>query len=85
MAYQDITWLAGRAFLQRAFVTTADERGLAKIFATCPYGDLTAEQQATFAAAFHHPRLRQLVVEWWQAYDAARAAGEIPATEPWEP
>jgi hypothetical protein len=84
--YQDIIWLAGLILLRRDFVKEADEKGLEAILKECPYGDLTGDQRATFEAAFRHPRLREEVERWWAAYDAARAAGEIPEVrEYWEP
>lgn len=83
--YQDIIWLAGQVFLSRDFVKTTDEKGLETLFAECPYGDLTDEQRAAFQAAFRNPRLRTVVEQWWEAYDQARAQGEIPAATPWGP
>ena len=76
---QDIIWLAGQVFLWRDFA----DKELKSVFNECPYGDLTQEQQATFEAAFNHPRLRQVVEEWWAAYDKARDAGEIPQASYW--
>lgn len=80
--YQDITRLAGLALLRRDLA----EKELETLFKECPYGDLTDEQRAAFAAAFRHPRLREVIKQWWVAYDTARAAGEIPEIrEYWEP
>ena len=45
----------------------------------------TDEQRAAFQAAFQNPRLRTIVEQWWEAYDRARAEGEIPAATPWGP
>jgi hypothetical protein len=81
--FQDITWLAGQVFLFRDFVKEADEKGLDAVFKECPYGDLTGEQRAAFKAAFHNPRLRKVVEQWWATYDEARAADEIPVTVYW--
>ncbi len=82
--YQDITWLAGAVFLRRDFVQAADAQGLESLLAECPYGDLTSDEWATYTAAFNHPKLRQTVALWWQEYDIAREAGEIPqAGQPW--
>jgi hypothetical protein len=82
--YQDILWLAGQVFLVRDFVKTTDARSLETLLAECPYGDLSDEQRAGFQAAFHNPRLRQVVEQWWVAYDAARAAGELSGQAYWE-
>jgi hypothetical protein len=83
--YQDIIWLAGRIFLRRDFVEQADEKGLDAIFAECPYGDLDDDQRAAFEAAFHSPRLRKVVEQWWVAYDEAQDAGEVQPLGVWEP
>jgi len=81
--YQDVTWLAGQVFLFRNFVKETDEKGLEALFAECPYGDLNDEQRAAFKAAFHNPRLRQVVEQWWATYDKAQDAGEIPTLTYW--
>ena len=82
--YQDVTWLAGQVFLFRNFVKETDEKGLEALFAECPYGDLDGEQRAAFESAFHNPRLRKVVEQWWAAYDEARAGGELPVLAYWE-
>lgn len=82
--YQDITWLAGRVFIQRDFVEMVEEKGLDYIFERCPYGDLTEEQKATFKAAFHSSRLREIVKKWWAVYDEEREGGKIPKAYYWE-
>ncbi len=84
--HQDIAWLSGLVFIDRDFVKRADEEGLDKVFARCPYGDLTESERETFTAAFKHSELREVVATWWKAYDKAREAGEIPQTRaPWSP
>ena len=84
--HQDIAWLSGLVFIDRDFVKQADEEGLDKVFARCPYGDLSDDERATFAAAFKHPELREVVAAWWKAYDKAREAGDIPQVrEVWYP
>ena len=82
-SFEDITWLAGQVFLWRDFVKETDERGLRAVFTACPYGDLHCKQRATFTAAFYHPRLREVVAQWWRVYDEARSAGEIPQAGDW--
>jgi len=82
--YRDIIWLAGQVFLFRSFVKTTDARGVEALLAECPYGDLSDEQGAAFKAAFHSPRLRQVVEQWWVAYAEARAVGELSGQAYWE-
>ena len=82
--FQDIIWLAGQVFLFRDFVKTTEAKGPEALFAECPYGDLTDEQRAAFEAAFRNSRLRQVVEQWWAAYDDLRAEGALPETVPWE-
>jgi hypothetical protein len=84
--YQDITWLAGQVFLEREFVRTIEEQGFEAIYKTCPYGDLTSDQRATFEATFNDWRMRMLVRLWWIAYDYLRRRGKIPGVRgPWQP
>lgn len=83
--YQDAIWLAGQVFLWREFAPAAEQNGLDALFAQCPYGDLSDEQRAAFAAAFQHPGLRQVVELWWRTYDSARASGAVPNAGYWKP
>lgn len=82
--YQDVTWLAGQVFLWRQFTPSAGQKGLDAMFAQCPYGDLSAQQRATFEAAFNHPRLRRVLELWWRTYDSARAMQIVPQAGFWE-
>lgn len=76
--HQDALWLAGQVFLWRDFVKEAEKKGLDEVFEMCPYGDLTEDEKALFAAAFKHPKLRAVVEQWWETYDAARESGALP-------
>lgn len=76
--HQDILWLAGQVFLSRDFVKEIETKGLDEIFAACPYGDLTADEKATFTAAFKDKKLRDIVARWWKTYDEERATGIVP-------
>ena len=80
--YQDIAQIAGLVFIQRGFVDKAAQDTQA-IRAACPFGDLRDDQLATFEACIRHPRLREIIDQWWTTYDQARAAGQIPAAQPW--
>ena len=83
--HQDILWLAGQVLLSRNFVTEGEARGLEDLFSTCPYGDLTEQEQAAFRGAFESVRLRQVIEQWWTVYDEERQAGAVPqVTEYWE-
>ncbi len=84
LGHQDALWLAGQVFLSRDFVEGAEERGLDAVFAAAPFGDLTEEEKATFAAAFNNPRLREVVKLWWQTYDEERANGTVPRAGYWQ-
>ena len=84
--HQDILWLAGQVFLSRDFVREAEDKGLAAVFAACPYGDLTEKEKATFAAAFEDKKLQRIVTQWWKAYDEERETGIVPlAGQYWTP
>ncbi|MFP4395964.1 MAG: hypothetical protein ACLFTI_11935 [Anaerolineales bacterium] len=84
--YQDIVQLAGLVFVKRDFLDEVLEKGVEAVLEERgAYGDLTAEQQATFEDVIHHSRMQKLIREWWQAYDEERARGEIAkAGDPWE-
>jgi hypothetical protein len=84
MQFQDIAHIAGLVFIKRGFVDQAAARTDA-IKAECHFGDLTDDQLATFEACIHHPKLREIINQWWTTYDAARAAGEIPPVAAWGP
>ena len=75
--FNDITHIAGLVFIKRGFVDEAAKDRKA-IYAECAFDDLSDDQLATFEACIHHPRLREIIAQWWAAYDAARDAGEIP-------
>ncbi len=85
--YQDIVQLAGLVFVKRDFLDEALEKGVEAVLeAYGAYGDLTAEQQATFEDVIHNERMQTLIREWWQAYDEERASGNISkAGEYWDP
>lgn len=78
--FQDIAHLAGLIFIKRGFVDKATASTDA-IRAECRFGDLTDDQLATFEACIRHPKLREVINQWWTTYDAARAAGEIPGVQ----
>ena len=80
LGFQDILWISGQVFLFRDFVANAEAQGLDAAFDSCPYGDLDARQRATFTACFHNPRLREVVAQWWAAYDEERAKDNVPST-----
>ncbi len=84
MKHQDIIWLAGQVFLFRDFVDRAEGKGLDAVMDECPYGDLTEQERQAFKAAFENPRLREVVKQWWTAYDEARQAGELEGVSYWE-
>lgn len=85
VGYQDVTRLAGLVFLRRGFLESANAVGLETTLACeSAYGDLDAGQQNTFAACFHNPRLRQIVAQWWAAYDEERASGILPELSVWQ-
>jgi len=75
--HQDILWLAGQVLLSRNFVAEAEADGLDSLFPLCPYGDLTAQEKATFRSAFESGRLRHVVEQWWNVYDEERQAGVV--------
>ena len=75
--HQDLLWLAGQVLLSRNFVAEVEAGGLDSLFALCPYGDLTAQEKATFQSAFESGRLRQVIEQWWTVYDEERQAGVV--------
>ncbi len=82
--YKDIAHLAGLVFIKRGFAAdAAADSGV--IDAACPFGDLTAEQRTVFVEALQHSELQKVISQWWEKYDAARAAGELSEVRAWEP
>jgi hypothetical protein len=84
-SYQDILYLIGLTFGKRDFVEMVDRDGLEAVFAKAPYGDLAADQKATFEAAINNPVVRQHIALWWSVYDNLQATEQIPETETWNP
>ncbi|MGC9394077.1 MAG: hypothetical protein ACP5J4_04410 [Anaerolineae bacterium] len=83
--HQDILWLAGQVLLSRNFVAEVEAHSFDRLFALCPYGDLTEQEKAVFRSAFKDERLRHVVEQWWTVYDEERQAGVVPqVTEYWE-
>ncbi len=86
VGYHDILRLTGLIFLERGFVARVDARGIDAVLAEMGSVDLDVEQAVTFVACFKNLRLREVVVQWWHAYDEGRKKGEIPQAEPyWTP
>jgi hypothetical protein len=83
--YQDILHLIGLTFGKRDFVEMMDREGLEAIFAKAPYGDLAADQKATFEAAIKNPVVQQYIALWWSIYDHLQVTNTIPPTEFWSP
>lgn len=83
--YQDITWLAGKVFIDRHFMDEIEEQGFDTVFDECPYGDLTPDQRVVFVEAFGRWELRMLVRIWWVVYDHLRKHSKIGQLVTWRP